>query len=521
MFEIVFFTSSRIKLAHAQYLCRNYSVQISAFREKTYGASYFEPRLDDRDTLLKESYKDALERWKKAYPGKDNKFFFIEDTSVIIEALSAERETPGLDVKYWMADTNFATLDAQLKALGNNRRATVRSDLILHITPDLRSSSGNKEYLCFTSMAHGSIVEKELVFDTNQMYPWLDNRTFNKWFVPEGCSQPISMLPIDEADKYDFRAPAFREMLAFLENHQKIYRRAEPAVQASFDFDSYLFIVCGPSCAGKTTLAEYLADHYGYYHIEASDFMYLSFYQRHGVSSMTNIGDFAEHALREQPKIVAEKILNNIQQNKSVPVIITGFRSPAELDWFYKHYSGKYSIEAVYVTADEDIRYSRSLTRKREGEAADREVFVRRDAQQAAMGLADMKKRLEANCIENNGSLEDYFTSFETRYIQKPRQLLLEEKAHVSASSGKLEESILLALAEKWKCREYFTTTEIAQLINQSLEDKPKSKNNVSRYFNQTFHPYYEIKLLGGKKKYRLSNTGYGKARILNVVHKQ
>lgn len=520
MIEIVFFTSSRIKLTHAQYLCRHYAVQISAFREKTYGASYFEPRLNDRDLLLELSYQDALERWKKAYPGNENKLFFIEDTSVIIEALHAECETPGPDVKYWMAETDFATLDAQLKAAGNNRRATVRSDLILHLSPDLRSRSGGKTYLRFTSMAHGSVVEQELGFATNPMYPWLDNRTFNKWFVPEGCSQPISLLPIEEADKYDFRANAFRDMLAFLESQQKIYRRAEPTVQSSFDFDSPLFIVCGPSCAGKTTLVEYLAKHYGYYHIEASDFMYLSYYQRHGVASITNIGDFAEQALREQPEIVAEKILRNIQQNKLVPVIITGFRSPLELDWFYKHYAGQYPIEAVYVTADEATRYSRSLARQRDGEAGSKDDFVRRDAQQSQMGLADMEKRLASNIIVNNGSLEDYFSNFETRFIQKPQQLHLADTARSSALTGKLEESILLALAEKWQSREYFTTTEIAQLINQSLEDKPKNKNNVSRYFNQNFHPYYEIKLISGKKKYRLSNTGYGKARIMGDAYR-
>lgn len=520
MLEIIFITSSRIKLAHAKYLCRNFAVRISGFREKTFRAIYTEPHIHDRAQLIKLSYRDALERWLKAYPGGENKLFFIEDTSVIIDALSVEREMPGLDVKYWMAETNFTTLDAQLKALGNNRRATVRSDLILHLPPALRSSSESPEYLCFTSTASGSVVEKEWEFDTNPMYPWLDNQTFNKWFVPTGCSQPVSTLPIAVADKHDFRASAFREMLAYLESLQRIYPRTKSAVQTSFDFDSPLFIACGPSCAGKTTLAEYLADHYSYYHIEASDFMYLSYYQRHGVSSITNIGDFAEQALREQPEIVAEKILRNIQLNKPVPVIITGFRSPAELDWFCHYYTGKYPIEVVYVTADETIRYSRSLMRQREGEAEGREAFVQRDAQQAAMGLAELERNFVSNSIENNGSFEDYFRSFETRYIQKPRQRLIENKTRSSASSGKLEESILLVLAKKWQSREYFTTTEIAQLINQSLENKPKSKNNVSRYFNQTFHPYYEVKLINGKRKYRLSNTGYGKARILGNVHK-
>lgn len=513
MIELVFFTSSRVKLAHARHLCRDYAVKVVGFREKTFGATYVEPRIYDREQLIELSYRDALQRWQKAVPGSG--FFFIEDTSVTIDALSTEREIPGLDVKYWMAETDFATLDAQLKASGNNRRATVRSDLVLHIPPEF-GGGGGKGYKCFTSMVSGKIVEREEAFDTNPMYPWLDNKTFNKWFVPDGCSQPISLLPIAEADLHDFRASAFREMLEFLESHRKVFRRTQPGVQTSFDFGPRLFIVCGPSCAGKTTLAEYLAERYGYYHIEASDFMYLSYHQRHGVASAVEIGDFAEQALREQPEIVAEQVLRNIEQHEPMPVIVTGFRSPAEVDWFRRYYMGKYSMEVVYVAADQAIRYSRSVTRRREGEADGWEDFVQRDNQQAAMGLTELEKGFDSNRIENNDSLEQYFSHLETRYAPHLQQIGIEDNTQRLMLSGKLEESILLALAEKWQSREYFTTTEIAQLINQSLQGKPKSKNNVSRYFNQTFHPYYEIKLVDGKRKYRLSNTGHGKACILS-----
>lgn len=514
MVELVFFTSSRIKLAHARYLCRDYAVRVVGFREKTFGAPYVEPRIHDREQLIESSYRDALQRWQKAVPGGE--LFFIEDTSVTIDALSTERETPGPDVKYWMAETDFATLNAQLKALGNNRRATVRSDLVLHLPPEWVGADG-KSYKCFTSMVSGNVTGNELAFETNPMYPWLDNRTFNKWFVPDGCLQPISMLPITEADKHDFRAHAFQEMLEFLESRQKISRRIEPEVQTSFGFDSRLFIVCGPSCAGKTTLAEYLAERYGYYHIEASDFMYLSYYQRHGVSLVTDIGDFAEQALRDQPEIVAEQVLQNIRQNKQAPIIVTGFRSLTEIEWFCDHYVGKYPVEVVYVVADQAIRYERSSLRQREGEAQDREAFVRRDAQQATMGLAELEKCFVSNRIENNGSLDSYYNGFETRYTQIPYPFDEKNKPKNPVPPSRLEELILLALAEKWQSKEYFTTTEIAQLINQhfNLENKPKSKNNISRYFNQTLHPYYEIKLIDGKRKYRLSNTGYGKTRIL------
>lgn len=512
MLEIVFFTSSPIKLAHARYLCRDYDVLITGFREKTFGANYTEPRIYDRKQLIEESYQDALKRWKKNVSSSKDRLFFIEDTSVAIEALSTEQETPGLDIKYWMAETNFAALDAQLKTLGNNRRTTVRSDVVLHIP--LSQKLGSTDYLQFTSSVVGFIVEKEQAFDTNPMYPWLDNKTFNKWFVPDGYSQPISMLAIAEADQHDFRAQAFRNMLAFLEQHKIINRRSEPSLQNNLEVEESLFIICGPSCAGKTTLAEHLAERYGYYHIEASDFMYLSYYQRHGVASSVNIGGFAEQALRDEPGIVAEQILNNIQTNKAGPVVVTGFRSPLEVDWFQKYYMGGYPIVVVYVVTDVELRFERSVIRQRDGEADNRKTFDQRDAQQAAMGLRELERRFLLDRVENNGSLESFFNNFEARYIQNQQRGYMSDKTgHLTG--GKLENLILLTLADKWSNREYFTTTEIAHLLNQTLDTKPKSKNNVSRYFNQRFYPYFEIKLIDGKRKYRLSNTGNGKARML------
>jgi dephospho-CoA kinase/inosine/xanthosine triphosphate pyrophosphatase family protein len=509
MLEIIFFTSSSIKLAHARYLCRNYDVQITGFREKTFGANYTEPRIYDREQLIELSYQDALQRWQKAVSSEE-RLFFIEDTSVAIEALSTKQETPGLDVKYWMAETDFASLDVELKALGNNRRATVRSDLVLHLPPELRSTAQDKNYLCFTSSVTGCIVDKEQLFDTNPMYPWLDNKTFNKWFAPGGYSQPISMLPIAEADQHDFRAQAFHSMLAFLEQHKKISRRTEPAVQNHLEIEEPLFVICGPSCSGKTTLAEYLAERYGYYHVEASDFMYLSYYQRHGVGSSVNIGDFAEQALRDQPEIIAEQILCNIKANKAGAVAVTGFRSPLEVEWFQRYYMGGYPIVVVYIAANVALRFERSVIRQRDDEADNRERFDSRDVQQAAMGLAELEKRFMSARLENNDNLESFFNSFENRYV--PNQMTNKVG---NLTAGNLERLILLTLADKWTSREYFTTTEIAHLLNLSLDSKPKSKNNISRYFNQKFYPYFEIKLIDGKRKYRLSNTGYGKARRL------
>src|SRR5688572_26218597 len=136
MVEIIFLTSSSIKLAHARFLCRNYTVRIS--KQRHYGVTYEEPRGPDREAILEASVRDAYARLKKSLSSAEEKFAIIEDTSVIIDALSTEKEFPGVDVKYWMQENTFAMLNKELKKHGNNRRSSVRSDIVLMLPRALR-----------------------------------------------------------------------------------------------------------------------------------------------------------------------------------------------------------------------------------------------------------------------------------------------------------------------------------------------------------------------------------------------
>ena len=76
----------------------------------------------------------------------------------------------------------------------------------------------------------------------------------------------------------------------------------------------------------------------------------------------------------------------------------------------------------------------------------------------------------------------------------------------------------MLALMTVYSDDKYFTTTEIAGLVNNVFIgiSKRKNKNNISRYFNQTFYPYYEIKRDNNNVlRYKLSPTGYSEAMII------
>lgn len=521
MFEIIFITSSKAKLEHARYLCRDHAVQIS--KQKHYGIGYTEPRIHDRKKLIDQSMKDALSRAKKNISNAEDKFFFIEDTSVIIHAFSNEKEYPGVDIKYWMQENDFLSVDKQLKNFGNNRQVTVRSDLALTLPCSIQKQIKTKDtYIVFTSSVSGSISDKELEIKTQPLYPWLSGHTFNKWFVPKGCKNPLSTLPIEIANKHDFRAGAFKEMLHFLEKHKIIKKKQKyqkAPQQVRYILKPSLFIVCGPTCAGKTLLATNLMKNCNYYHIEASDFMYLSYYQRHGVGSSVKIGDFAEQALINNPSIVVYQIIKAIHSLDGIPIVITGFRSPDEIMSFKQQYRGPSNIEYVFVNATKKNRYLRSLLRKRRNNKGSRDAFNADCLQQEKMGLSSLRKKLALYTIKNNDSIEDYFEAFRDRYKIKLNCLGNTTNFDLKSSlkPRRLEDEIILVLTEKFESDKYYTTTEIAHLINEifAYSTHPKSKNNVSRHFNQYFRPYYEINLKSGKRYYRLSQTGLGRAHWL------
>jgi hypothetical protein len=246
---------------HARYLAQKYFVTIRG--KKYYGIAYREPRSLNRAELLKKSYDDARKRWLKT-AGNPHDFFFIEDTSVIIHSLSKRSEYPGVDVKYWMQSTSFADLDAQLRRHGNKRDVTVRSDVILHLTEKFCESNNIKDpVVYFVGKTEGTVSEKEYQIETNLLYPWLDNRSFNKWFVPKGCSAPISTLAVEVADQYDIRGHSIGTMLQFLSDHNAFGDHPEfgnlPVAQFLPNLLPPFLIVTGLPCAGKTTLGTHLS----------------------------------------------------------------------------------------------------------------------------------------------------------------------------------------------------------------------------------------------------------------------
>ncbi len=517
MTDITFVTSNQTKLAHARYLCRNYQVNILHYKKFFYGKGYVEPRVDDRTVLLSESFKDAVSRWKKYVTERDNRLFFIEDTSVKIDALSDENnEVPGVNVKFWMQETNFKTLDRELRKRGNNRRCSVTSHVMLFLTDDLRKRlRSSEDYIIFKSTAKGYVTEKEYCIKTQMLYPWLDSKTFNKWFVPDGYTLPVSMLNIEAANSGDFRKGAFEQMLDFLAKNAVIRNRRYTDNQIYLQFyDS--FVVAGRTCAGKTTIGKYLVEKYGYYHIEASEFMTQRLLETQGTMSGVDKHEFASAVLKVDPLFVVKRLVDFLHENDIIDrFVITGFRTQTEVEAFRKSFHGS-RVHYIFISSKYEERYKRWMRRHREVDYYTEDRFKDIDGVQESMGVGNISEMSGIQFFENSiDGLPSFYKRFRGKFlrgiVQEPIRI---NKTELRKRSITLEKTILITLFFEYQKDEKrsFTTTEIAHLVNKYFRTLERSKNNVSRYFNQAYYVYYEVKYENRRNRYKISPIGYSEA---------
>lgn len=522
--KLYFITSNRAKLANAKHLCRGEGIDIIPHKKLFYGFGYTEPRIQIREQLLEESIESAIARWKKFVRKKDDTFFFIEDTSVKISALSSELdEVPGVDVKYWMQTMTFAELDAKLKERGNDRSARVMSHVILYIPSRVRQQIGcDKEYIRFQSYTDGQIVAEEHEMQTNILYPWLDNKTFNKWFVPDGEELPMSLLSIEKADQYDFRRGAIEQMVDFLKANKLLKAEVNPISPRLFT-ERYLF--CGETCAGKSTAGRYMLEKYGLYHIEASDFMGVIYHETCGRDSTINKHEFASKLLAAEPTIIAEQVVQYIMsKGLEDHFVVTGFRNNEEIDLFTKYFAIA-DENSFYIDASKNIRYERWVLRQRDPNIAyTKDEFARINELQNGMGVCAIRTRKGISILKNNyKKLSTYYKLIDAQAveIEAASTESVENRIHriMKVNVLSLEKCILFVLTNEYlkNENEYYTTTQISKMIRKLFPSlrKKKNKNNISRYFNMTFYPYYEISQREGRIVYKLSPLGYSEALLM------
>ena len=242
------------KFLQARVVFERHGFVLDYFRESQ------EPYYEEYGLGSRELLRRALEEIRKRLG--TNSLFFVEDTSVRVDALSDERNAvPGLRVKEWFQEMTFETLDVQLRRHGNDRGATVYSDIGLYVPNLERAVFAHGETV-------GTVAEKAPEFEMSYEFPWLTPKTFNGWFIPEGSDKTLGEMEFYESLKYDFRVKCLKALLERIEEYSAIINLpnnayAAPKVRAREQewlfpgFDGLIspVVVIGRICAGKTTRA--------------------------------------------------------------------------------------------------------------------------------------------------------------------------------------------------------------------------------------------------------------------------
>ena len=411
-----FHTSSMEKFLQARVVFEERGFVLDYFRESQ------EPYYEEYGLGSRGLLRRALDEIRKRLGA--NSLFFVEDTSVRVDALSDGRiAIPGLKVKEWFRDMSFEALDSELRRRNNDRGATVYSDIGLYVP-------GLERAVFVHGETAGRVADSAPQFEMSYEFPWLTPKTFNGWFIPEGSDKTLGEMEFRESLEYDFRAKSLTALLERIEEYSAIVNLPNNAYVArkvrageqewlfpGFDGLAAPLVVIGRVCAGKTTLGERLAGEHGWRHIEASREMR----RRAEEASVGNSGesfDVARELLkREGPDCVAKSIVARYHDVLERGTVITGFRAIEEVTYLRNRFP---RCVVVFVDAGDRLRFSRHLRRGRLKEIRTRRDFEVHDAKQWEFGLlarardvVDVGRDVADIAVKNEGGLEEYYAQID------------------------------------------------------------------------------------------------------------
>lgn len=406
--RVYFYTSSIDKYFQARLVFDRHGLTVDYFKSKT--EPYDEDYAGTTADLLRKAISQITGRVGRGHA------VFVEDTSLRLEALSdSQSDYPGMRVKDWFASTTFEECDSALRAAGGDRTAVVKSDIALKIP-------GLDRPVLFHGETAGRVADGPPDFLVNPQYRWLTPKTFNGWFIPDGCDEPLGALPIDKALVHDFRVRAFGKLIDRLEEYAAAlnlpptaYRRNRPLAKPSDAADSLFstpesnltpaLLVVGRTCAGKTTFAEHASAQHGLKYIEASEIVRSLDVERSPADDPQGFA-YAMRALNQLGHdIVAREIVARYGGQLDGPFVVSGLRDVKELRYM-RHLVPRAKV--VLVEASERTRFERHVQRARAGAGLTIGEFRARDGQQDAFGLLPIVEDLADIRVLNEGRIEEY-----------------------------------------------------------------------------------------------------------------
>lgn len=509
--RLFFYTTSQDKFAQAQLAFQRAGLSVTEFKSRD------EPYRENESGTSAELLHRATEEICQTVPTAEGSLFFVEDTSLRIDALSSETiEVPGLWVKQWFAETSFEELDARLRKKGNNRQATVKSDIALHI-PNLALP------VYFHGETHGCVSEAAPTFGANREHPWLRPDTFNGWFVPDGADRPLGAMTLEESWRHDFRSRALMQLIDRMEEYAAILnlptrgsvRRARgPRVAGPslFSVNRPALLVIGPTCAGKTTFGERAAREgttgERVIHIEASEVVRTF---NGGPRDGETPFDFALRVLgKHGPDVAARRIVDEYYgADLEDGFVITGFRTIEELLYLKSKFP---ETRVLYIDAPAKTRYDRYVQRRRSADALSLDEFRGLDEDQASFGLLAVGQQLAELYLRNDQNLDSYQQQIDAIVLGVPAG----EIPGFGATPDRHETSrgqLFRCLEVLEKAGRPLSTDEIETLTRQSGDRI--LHNNANKTLKR--YPVLARRLEGGSGRLRYDLTHAGRAYVTYV----
>jgi dephospho-CoA kinase len=419
-----------------------------------------------------------------------------------------------LAAKEWFQSTSFADLDSELKRLGNNRAATVKSDIALFL-PTLSRP------VFFHGATIGQIADTTPTFAESLPYPWLTPNTFNGWIVPSGSTKRLGEMEFEESLDYDFRVRSLVSMLERLEEYNAALnlrplfytRRREPVndgrqIQLLPMTHPRVVIVIGYRCSGKTTFGDYLGARDGVTVFEAS-----SVIRRVAEEAEVDIStsNRAIEFMRQQGfGVVGKRIADLIQRSDSELIVITGLRAPEEVSEIAETFA---STAVIRIGADIKTRFERHLRRSRDPSVNTLADFAKLDAQQDEFGLMPISADLADEKIENEEDFASFYANVDSilKRLSVRRRPLIPSILASSASNLSRTLSALTGLAAD----QYHSADDVSNIASRMAGTPVGSRSILSAVAAAPFY-FDTSKGVRRTKLFRLNARGLAAAAALS-----
>lgn len=161
--------------------------------------------------------------------------------------------------------------------------------------------------------------------------------------------------------------------------------------------------ITGLASSGKDTVAKYLKDKYNFEWLNFSDILVDEAKKKKlepNKMNLSKIGD--EYRKKHGMGGLAIAILKKIEKSKNNNFVVTGFRSPEEVDYIRNNVD---NFELIEVRTNPEKRWKR----KKESDPQSEEEFFERDRRDKEMKGLGKVIELTDDIIENDSTFQDLY----------------------------------------------------------------------------------------------------------------